>query len=162
MIDKEQFKSEIITPVLQRLHLPSRDVAGDLLVGIACVESGLGTYLRQMGGGPALGIYQMEPDTLRDLYRNFLQYKPEIREKLDFFVSKFMTPEQDLVGNLFYATAAARVQLYRFKEPLPKPFEEQPRYDAYVEALARYWKKYWNTHKGAGTQQDFIRKYNNC
>ena len=43
----------------------------DLLMGTCAQESHMGTYLRQLGGGPALGIFQMEPFTFLDLRARF-------------------------------------------------------------------------------------------
>ena len=43
--------------------------------GTAAVESRMGTYLRQIGG-PALGIWQVEPATHLDCWDNWLDYRP--------------------------------------------------------------------------------------
>ena len=46
--------------------------AENLLMGTAAQESALGEYIRQLGNGPALGIFQMEPETFDDIVRNYL------------------------------------------------------------------------------------------
>jgi hypothetical protein len=49
-----------------------------LLLGTALTESGDMHYLHQLGNGPALGVYQMEPTTHEDIYDNYLKYKKEL------------------------------------------------------------------------------------
>jgi len=53
-----------------------------------------------------------------------------------------------LVHNLAYATAIARVIYWRRPEALPEA----------AAGLAKYWKDHYNTHLGAGKEKDFIRK----
>jgi hypothetical protein len=70
---------------------------------------------------------------------------------------------QDLTGNLWYATAAARAQLYRFKESLPEKVEYVVNGEyiepAYLMALAQYAKTYWNTEQGAAEVEDYYDAY---
>ena len=47
-----------------------------LLLGTAAVESYF-IYRRQLGGGPAVGLWQMESRTARDIFDNYLRYRPE-------------------------------------------------------------------------------------
>lgn len=44
--------------------------AVNLLLGTAAQESAFGTYLRQIGGGPARGVFQMAPATAKDIWEN--------------------------------------------------------------------------------------------
>lgn len=53
--------------------------------------------------------------------------------------------------NLAYATAVCRLQLYRARPPLPAADD--------VAGLAAYWKRFWNTAKGRGTEEQFIAHY---
>ena len=55
-----------------------------------------------------------------------------------------------LVWNLFYATAIARLIYLRRPQPLP-PVGDLP-------GLAEYWKAHFNTAAGGGTAEDFIRR----
>ena len=59
--------NELITSVLKSMEQYSRE-AVDLLMVTAAQESHCGEYIQQIGGGPAMGIFQMESDTLADLY----------------------------------------------------------------------------------------------
>ena len=67
MIDRHQLDRDIIEPVLSRLHAAS-PAARALLLGTAAQESAMGRYIRQLRGGPALGIFQMEPATHDDIW----------------------------------------------------------------------------------------------
>ena len=67
----------------------------------ACHESGGFRYDRQVGGGPALSYYQIEPDTLFDLYKNYLGYRPERKGLLDQFLPADSTgPETALMDSV--------------------------------------------------------------
>lgn len=145
------FRYEIIRPVLEYLHpdIPFSYRAEELLMLTAAQESALGARLVQESG-PALGVYQMEPATEEDIWRNFLAFHPRIAEKIKAMRAPAPT-SRDLVGNLYYATGMARVHYFRVKEPLPDMND--------VEGLARYWKKYYNTEKGKGVVEEAVRNY---
>jgi len=150
-LDKEQFQ-DLIERKLKEINMHS-GAAVHLLLGTAAQESGFGTYLRQVGGGPALGVFQMEPATEKDIWNNYLDV--EFREDLAFAVWRACyvscaNPEA-LEYNLAYQIVMARIHYRRIKEPLP-PHDN-------VEALARYWKKYFNTPYGAGREDEFVRNY---
>ena len=150
--DTRQFRECIVRPTLKALEpeIPYSLVAEELLMLTAAQESHLGTYLKQKGG-PALGIYQMEPATHVDLYCNFIQLRPILARKLGLMIPSLPDVGRDvLIGNLYYATAIARVHYFRVAEPLP------PLYD---KALAEYWKKHWNTKLGKGTVNEALANY---
>jgi len=58
--------------------------------------------------------------------------------------------EEQLIHNLAYATAIARVIYLRKPEALPAAFD--------IEGLAKYWKDHYNTYLGAGKVEDFVKK----
>lgn len=152
MIDPQQFRALIVRPTLERLGQYS-PAAEALLLGTAVVESGL-TYLVQHGGGPALGVYQVEPATHDDVFVNFLNARSRLREQV-IATSQFKSmvgtpPARQMVANLAYATAIARQVYWRQPEPLPAAGD--------IEGLARYWKDHFNTRAGAGRRVDFVRK----
>ena len=68
MLDIPQFRANIIRPVLLVIGGESR-AAENLILGTALQESNL-RYLRQLGDGPARGVYQMEPATHDDIWDN--------------------------------------------------------------------------------------------
>lgn len=148
----EQLRDLIIRPVLKYLGMWSLE-AEDLVLGTACAESLCGDYIRQVtsnGYGPAMGIYQMEMNTCKDIYANFLSYKKDLLEKVNKLLIPTLSYEQNLVSNLMFATAMCRIHYYRVKEAIPKTLIGQ----------AEYWKKYYNTEKGAGTVAGYIDKVN--
>lgn len=140
-LDLTQVKNEIVRPALALLGLGG-EAAVNLLTGTALVESG-GIYLRQRGGGPALGLWQMEPATHDDCWANFLRYPAQSRlATLIRTASGCPAPVADrLVWDLRYACLMARIRYYRVRAPLP------PATDA--AALSRYHKQHYNTPLGA-------------
>ncbi len=142
----------IINPTLNYLKKDS-DSARLLVLCTCAVESRLGHYLKQKGNGPALGIYQMEPKTHTDLYENVLADNPILLRKVNILSkhSKYWNREHELIANLEYATAMARIQYWRFKEPLPEYGD--------IAGMGAYWKKYYNTTLGDGTIKEFVRVY---
>src|SRR3990167_7053744 len=112
MIDARDFRIRVIRPVLMRMQLGGR-AAEDLLLGTAIIESGL-IWLAQRGGGPALGVYQIEPATHYDLWQ-WVGHKARWETALE----REMTPaprDEKLVTNLAYATAVARLLYWRRPE----------------------------------------------
>jgi hypothetical protein len=137
--------------VLSKLQLFSAG-AVELLIGTAYQESRL-RYLHQLGGGPARGIFQMEPATHKDIWDNFIRYQPAtLKDNINNLklVNSAMGADE-MEGNLYYACAMARIHYYRVKEALPAEGD--------VAGMARYWKKYYNTPLGAGTEQEYINNW---
>ena len=146
MIDREQFIELIIEPTLEDLGLYST-AASELVLGTCLQESQL-RYLKQLGTGPALGVCQMEPATHDDLWANYLQY----RGKLAAAVMDIGGPDAlDLIHNLKYAVAMCRVHYRRVREPLPQAGD--------LKRQAAYWKKYYNTNLGKGTEEEYINSW---
>lgn len=148
-----QFRSLIVEPTLQFLDevIPYSEEAVDLLMMTAAHESNGCSYIKQING-PALGVYQMEPATHEDIYKNFLKYNPKIKSLLkDFTIDAGILLQQgeDMVFNLAYATAMARVHYYRVPEALPNT----------LEGLAAYAKKYYNTNLGKATAEDYLKAF---
>jgi len=148
-IRAEQLVEYIIRPILKHMGMYSK-AAEILLLGTAAQESNLLRFWHQVKG-PALGLYQMEPATLDDLYKNFLSYHTVHSQMLSRFIVNTMDKHEQLVWNVGYATAACRLQYYRQPQALP------PETD--LTAIAVYWKKYWNTIAGRGTVKEFLVSY---
>lgn len=160
MIDHRQLRRYVIRPVLETLGVYSQP-AEELLVLTAAHESRLGQFLHQVGGGPAIGIFQMEPATHDDIWRNWLHHRPQLAGKVgDFCVPGFedataggeQQPDSgQMAGNLYYATAMCRCHYLRVPDPLPAADD--------VEGLADYWKTHYNTALGAGTVAQAVAHY---
>lgn len=139
-MDPEHLHSYIIVPTLDQLGMFSLD-ASTLLLGTALTESNA-SYVRQHNG-PALGLYQMEPDTHDDIWENWLSYRPNFAHMVSTMAGQWPPGPTAMVGNLWYATAMARLHYFRVAFPLP------PAHDALQ--LASYWKRWYNTEVGLGT-----------
>ena len=151
-INASQLRQSIVRPVLQNLGLWSQ-AAENLIMGTAAQESGLGTYVEQVGGGPARGIFQMEPATLDDCYVNFLDYRADLKAKIDSYLAPQPASKADqLATNNAYAAAMCRVRYMRVSAALPDAND--------IPGLAAYWKQYYNTAGGKGTTDEFIANYN--
>jgi len=150
--------SQLREPVLKGLGMYSI-AAEQLVLGTICQES-RGVYLKQLGGGPALGICQMEPSTHKDIWLNYLKYQRDIVKDLAGYISAAAEdvyavagyPDHDeLISNLKYAVAMCRVHYWRKPNSLPKAND--------ISALASYWKQFYNTVKGAGKTEEFINNF---
>lgn len=147
-MDARQFLQDILRPTLIAMDMASGR-AEKLLLMTACHESGGFRWERQLQGGPARSFYQIEPATLKDLYLNYLRFRPALRERLDAFLpyAGCEDPEAALMDRS-YATAAARMIYWRDPQPLPDMDDDA--------AMAATWKRWWNTTKGKGTVEKFL------
>lgn len=151
MLDPEQFRKHVIRPTISRMSLWSPS-AENLLLCTATAESNL-QYLIQLGGGPALGLFQMEPQTHDDIWRSWLRYRSaEFRNKIHNFrtLPGSAPVAGEMVGNLYYASVMCRLHYRRVPSQLPR-FDDR-------EGLAAYWKQHYNTVMGKGTVEGFIAK----
>lgn len=150
MFNCDQFRKLIIKPSLEKVGLYSED-AEELLVFTCAAESLGGTYLEQVGG-LALGIFQFEVATHKDLWRNFLAYKKDLLAIFNYELGIMTQPlSSRLVYDLEYATIMARLQYYRQKEALPSRYN--------LHSIWEYYKKYYNTPLGKARQDEAISKY---
>jgi hypothetical protein len=136
--------------------------ASDLMVGTALIESNLGAEVVQHGGGPALGPFQMEPNTLDSLWENFIKYRPNLLASVkeasgvqDLKIDSL--PDDDLLTeNWYFAAAMCRVKYLDSPGIIPT-FESclnDP--NRYAINLAGYYKDNYNTAKGACTLERAI------
>lgn len=139
----------VVRPTLE--HLGPRysgPHAERLLLGTAAVESKF-QHLRQIRG-PALGLWQMEPATARDLFHNFLRFRPELLDAVSDLKGDQPTGwSSPLAGNLYFACAMARAHYFRVPQPMPVD----------PSGYAAYWKEHYNTPLGRGTEAKFMRAY---
>lgn len=147
MLHIEQFRELVIRPALEAIHLYS-EAAEELVLGTALQESGL-RYLKQLGGGPALGLWQMEPATHDDIWANYLAYHPDLAGRLKSLA--VIPSAMTMVGNLWYAAAMCRVHYYRSPDPLPPA--------GALLAQAAMWKKVYNTPLGKGSAAEYVENW---
>ncbi len=147
MLDPDQFRKEVVRPTLEDIGLWS-EAAEQLVVATALVESDL-AYLCQIGGGPALGLYQIEPATHASVRRYLARKsKAPLRRRADRLLACWPSRDAQLISNLRYATAICRLIYWRRPEPLPAAGD--------ARGLADYWKDHFNTRAGAGKPETFI------
>lgn len=152
MLKEFQFR-EIVKPVLSALKSSGQfehnlEDLEELLILVFAHESLGGTYIRQLGNGPARGFFQMEPATEKDCWDNWLKYKV----KLTIVLHDMIAPGLDnLTYNIAYQIAMAAIRLTRTKDTLPKKSD--------VNGLAAHWKKHYNTSLGKGTTEEAIKNY---
>lgn len=152
MINVQQLRELIIRPTLKDLKMYCED-AEELLVFTCAVESLGGTYLQQIKG-PALGIYQMEPETYYDIRLHFIPNQNQLKTILyvQFGLGGYPHSEEyRLVYDLRFATAMARIHYARIPQSLPSANDTQAVWD--------YYKAYYNTHRGGAQQNESIQKY---
>ena len=156
-MNAQQLHDHIIKPTLQYMggNYDSKD-ARFLLLCTAAIESKCGYYIKQING-PALGIWQMEPATLRSIYLHCDALKEENFDKklgkLAYPVDEFGINKAVLLSPMS-ACAMARLKYSMDKEPLPD------RHD--IKAVYDYYKRIYNTPAGASTYEKFCSALANC
>jgi hypothetical protein len=129
--------------------------AEELLLMTAAHETGCGGIgLVQLGGGPALGIYQIEGRTLFDNYQAYLNYpgRRELADKIARITGVSGPDLGHLQYNLLYGTIHARLR-YRRGSVHPLPPASDP------WRMAEYAKDVYNTEAGAATPADYYHAY---
>lgn len=119
-----------------------------LMLCTALVESNL-SHLRQLPSGPALGLFQMEPDTYTDVCR-YLNERPKLLNKilLATFRSYLPSDPSILITDLSYSSLMARVKYWMIPEAIPTYKDPQ--------AQATYYEKYYNANKFVDKTSKFI------
>lgn len=145
-MDTEQLE-EAIYDVLDFCILPYSTKVVNMIIETACVESCCGKYIKQIKG-PACGIFQMEPKTARDIYTNYIVYRPEYKHYYDKLYNNYLSLEQNLMYNLAFQIFMCRIFYLRIKDPIPDTKDKR----------AEYWKQYYNTKLGKGSVSDYLAK----
>jgi hypothetical protein len=123
--------------------------AVELLMGTAAVESLLGKYRYQLSGGPARGIFQMEPTTEASIWRDMFPYKPGLAYCCQMLAGVKGPSTSALAENVVYQILMARYRYLWVKGALPKTLDE----------MGDYWKRGYNTAGGRGTAESFVEHY---
>lgn len=116
-----------------------------LMNGTIAQESHLGKYRKQING-EALGIPQIERPTFNFVFRKYDRLIKGL-----FLEIKDITFEM-LEHNDPLAIVIARLKYWTIPEAVPSARN--------LPAIAAYWKKYYNTPLGKGTEEQFIENYN--
>ena len=143
----------VIRPTLMGLDLYSPE-AEQLVFGTGLAESGLRELEQGYGkkAGPALGFWQCEPASYYDYWKNYIDYRSDLEQKIVETCNLNRIPKAEaMIWNLRLACAMARVHYKRVPEKLPKD----------IKGMAKYWKKYYNTPLGKGTPEHFLKAWEN-
>ena len=143
----EESIKRIIKETLDHMNLYSED-ALEMIYKTGKAESGYRT-LQQYGGGPALGFFQMEPATYRDIWENYVMYREKYRNKLYSLGFDDSKMDYCLMSNIGIQVAMCRLHYRRVPSALPKAED--------LEGQAKYWKEHYNSHLGKGTIEHFMK-----
>ena len=152
----QQLLDHIIVPTLKYMggNYDSKN-ARMLLLATAAIESKCGYYIKQIGG-PALGIWQMEPNTEGDIWKNcdalgvtgFHDLICNLVVDNGTPHSKSKWTDGDLIYSPVYACAMARLKYSMDSAPLPDHND--------IEAVYREYKRIYNTPLGSSTYEKFL------
>lgn len=142
-------------------RIPTKEEVS-LLVGTAAVESSFRDRI-QKGGGPARGLWQVEPETAASIFHNYLRYRIRSRRRKKALWERFMwvwlrlenipyfEPSKAELGfhlqhNDRFCCALARLKYLPVPWAIPSDLPGQ----------AAYWKEEYNTATGAGHIQQYL------
>jgi len=140
---------EIVIPALDKVGLGGR-AAQELVLGTGIQESGL-ILRKQLFGGPACGLWQMEPVTFRDIWNRYVCKHKSLHESLLHILGSENPNVGTLIINDHFAAAMCRVLYLRVPAPLPSSGD--------IVGQAYYWKRYYNTPLGQGRSVEYIAKW---
>ena len=139
---------EIVEYSLYRIGCYSDDALA-LVVRTGMAESGYRELRGRGKGNPAIGFWQIEPATMYDMMKNYIQYRSQYKFQLmdmgmDFEDNTILT----VMSNLSVQAALCRLHYRRDRERIPCWAD--------LEAQGEYWKRVYNTELGRGTVKHFI------
>jgi len=146
MIDLEQLRDYVVKPVLLELDMYSK-AAERLVIGTGLVESQM-KYIHQISG-PALGFWQMEPTTHDDIWENYILFRPDTAKAIARYTEQDYKNSKQLMWNMRYAAGMCRLHYRRVPSRLPHEDD--------IVGMAAYWKEFYNTSLGKGSETKFIR-----
>ena len=151
-------KFELARKVLLEAIRPALNAIGrgglaaeQLILGTGIQESLL-TLRQQLNNGPALGLFQMEPETHDDCWKNYLDFRDNLANKVKQTLKAGQPPvAKTMMLNDRYAAAMCRVRYLRAPGALPAAND--------IQAMANYWKQNYNTPQGKGIPEEFRSKW---
>jgi hypothetical protein len=152
-MNAQQLLDYIIKPTLEYMggNYNSKN-AQMLLLATAAIESKCGYYIKQING-PALGIWQMEPETYHDIMLNCDALKcGYVGMRIHKLRGVWNT--EPLIVSPMYACAMARLKYSMDTAPLP--------FYGDIYAIYEYYKRIYNTPLGASTFEKFKSAWYEC
>ncbi|MFV8783261.1 hypothetical protein ACNKU7_12640 [Microbulbifer sp. SA54] len=147
----DELRLLVVRPTLKQLRAWSPGMEA-LLLGTAAQESELGFHLK-LGRRHGMGIFQIQPNTHRQIWDEYLINFPALASKVRGLASQrdfLQHPHAELATNLRYATAIAWL-IYRSAGVENIEREDLPR-------MAKLWKKYFH-HGPSASLRDFVDSY---
>lgn len=150
-----RLENYIVETVLRHLHpyVKYSEGAKRLMFGTSAKESDSGKYVSQIGSGIAKSPWQIEEETFVCTYENFLNYRPLLKERVDFF-NNGEANYKSLTYNPYYACAIARIKYFRSPRAIPHKDD--------VEGMAKMWRYDYNSTAGAFDNEAAIKKFIKC
>ena len=144
----QQFRRYVIRATLE--HLGEHTDAFEELLFMTVAHESLGGRLLHQHRGSAVGVFQIEPRTHDDIWKNYLAYKPRMAAKVKALASTYTAEE--CITNLKYCCAMAAMVYIRAKDDVPSNPKD-------LWALAAFYKLYYNTYLGSATLKQTIDDY---
>lgn len=116
-----------------------------MLLAIAAQESRCGKYFAQLGG-PAQGPWQVEPGTHNDLFCNFLDFRPELRDVLEELLP-VIPVAAPLISSPLYCCGVARMLMYRQPWSVPELNDR--------DGMWQRYKFSYNSYLGAAKKEEW-------
>lgn len=141
--------------------MPDPDRAETLLLGTAVHESAGLMFIRQVGPhrqdlkNGAYGIFQVEEATYRDNLHRFIgkhingNYYGLMMSLVQRRFDLKFPPVDHVMVDWSWAVAVARIHYLLVPRRIPES----------LEAMANYYKQYYNSNLGKATPQDWLRNY---
>lgn len=151
-VKKEQL-AQTIEAVHERLSIVPKGSADHvaLLMETSAVESSRGYIVRQVGG-PARGIFQMEPTT-EQCMRSWLKDNfPSVHDEVMAFYDKKKSLEWNITHNVPYNVAMSTAYYWR------RMGDSLAGNITTLEDRAKVWKTHYNTYLGKGSIAGYIKK----
>lgn len=147
---------ELIASTLKGMgHKYASKDAVSLVWATGLVESNY-KYIRQISG-PARGFFQIEPKTASSAIKHYFRFRKQIsvRSALVSNTPDSLWGSTDdkrwdavLESNIVAGIIHCRIKYWRAPAKMPDS----------LESYASYWKRYYNTIKGKGEADGFMRK----
>lgn len=150
----EALRLNAIRPALQALALRPEGLWTQTdeaqVLNTAAHESGGFTLRVQLAGGPARGLWQMEPPTFRWLYDQCLAAHPVLKGKVDaLWPNDGSDPWLQIETNDTFAAALCRLRYWFSAAKLT--FDPRDVFES-----ARCWSAYYNTRRDPQLEAQFV------
>jgi len=150
MFNNQQFRKNIIQASLEPIDLYSPEDE-DLLIATMAHESKGGFYLVQIKG-PAIGVYQMEPNTYKLIWKRLYSENLSLTSKILDFLGYDKSPDfTNMIFDLRLSTIMARLLYYFAQRKLTNKDD--------VDEIWLIYKTYYNSNKGEAQKDEFIADY---